>query len=124
MDTSILTNTKKILGIAADDTSFDTDVVLHINSAFSILAQLGIGPAAGFTIEDDEALWEDFVVTTEHTLDLIKIYIFLRVRLAFDPPQTSFLLAALERQLQEHEWRLSVLREGADWSLPEPVSDY
>lgn len=124
MDTSILNNTKKVLGIALDDDSFDTDVVLQANAAFSILSQLGLGPAEGFSIEDDEAQWSDFIITNNPTvLDLVKTCIFLRVRLAFDPPQTSFLLQALQNQLAEHEWRLSTLREGVDWQSPEPLPD-
>lgn len=123
MDTSILRNTKKILGISSDDTSFDTDIVLQINSAFSILNQLGVGPVNGFVIQDEEAQWEDFVIESPTVLDLIKTCVFLRVRLVFDPPQTSYLLAAMERQLQEHEWRLSTAREEVDWREPEPIPD-
>lgn len=124
MDTSILNNTKKVLGIALDDESFDTDVVLQVNSAFSILTQLGLGPAEGFSIEDDSTQWDDFIVISNPTvMDLVKTCIFLRVRLIFDPPQTSFLLQALRDQLGEHEWRLSALREGVDWKSPEPLSD-
>lgn len=124
MDTSILRNTKKILGIAIDDDSFDTDIVLQINAAFSILSQMGIGPRGGFSIEDEEAQWEDFILTNDPTvLDLVKTCIFLRVRLVFDPPGTSFQLNALERQLTEHEWRLSTLREEVDWVSPTPIPD-
>jgi hypothetical protein len=123
MDNSILNNTKKILGLPAEDTSFDTDVILLINSAFSILTQLGVGPAAGFTIVDAEKQWAEFVSTDDPTvIDLVKTCIFLRVRLNFDPPQTSHLVTALEKQLQEHEWRLSELREALYWADPDPTT--
>lgn len=110
MDTSILNNTKKILGISLDDSSFDTDLVLQINSAFSVLNQLGIGPAGGFRIEDADSTWEDFIQAESSVLDLVKTCVFLRVRLAFDPPATSFHLQALQNQITEHEWRLSTLQ--------------
>jgi hypothetical protein len=130
MDNSILNNTKKILGLTADDASFDTDVILEINGAFSILASLGVGPAAGFTIDDAEAQWGEFVTSDDPTvIDLVKMCIFLRVRLNFDPPQTSHLVTALEKQLQEFEWRLSERRESLSWvdpvteMVPESVLD-
>lgn len=114
MDTSILRNTKKVLGISLDDSSFDTDIILQVNSAFSTLNQLGIGPVRGFSIEDEEALWEDFIELDDPTMmDMVKTSVFLRVKLAFDPPMTSFHLAALERQIQEHDWRLTNMREEA-----------
>ena len=121
MDTSILRNTKKILGLDAADTSFDTDVILQINSAFSHLQSLGVGPAAGFGIVDEEAQWDEFLPTADPSMvNLVKTCVFLRVRLAFDPPQTSFGLDALKQQLREHEWRLNEMREQTAWVDPEP----
>lgn len=120
MDSSILNNTKKILGIGSGDASFDDDLIIHINSAFSILHQLGVGPENGFMIEDESATWTDFVPDTEPYFSLVKTCVYLRVRLNFDPPTTSYLLAACQQQLQEHEWRLSVFREGEDWVDPDP----
>lgn len=113
MDNSILRNTKKMLGVPLDDSSFDIDIVLHINSAFSILNQLGVGPTAGFTIEDEDPQWEDFIPTSSPTMrDLVKHYIYLRVKLAFDPPQNSFhYMTALQTQITEHEFRLNLMRE-------------
>lgn len=125
MDTSILRNTRKILGIGINDTSFDLDVILHINSAFAILNQMGVGPPAGFSIVDEVPVWEDFIVgflEFAPYLALVKICVYLRVRLAFDPPQVGFLLKALEEQLAEHEKRLSLVREGTQWVDPDPPS--
>jgi hypothetical protein len=115
MEMSILNSTKKILGIAEDYTVFDLDIITHINSAFSTLTQLGVGPAEGFMIEDATAVWSDFI-GDDIQYNSVKSYVFLRVRLLFDPPATSYLIAAYEKQIQELEWRLSVLREGTEWT--------
>lgn len=123
METSILKSTKKILGISPDDTSFDLDILTHINSAFSNLQQLGIGPVEGFAIEDEDAEWADFVITADTelpTLSLLKTCIYLRVRMLFDPPTTSYLINATETQITEHEQRLSMLRESTEWVDPDP----
>lgn len=118
---SILTETKKILGIEEDYTAFDLDIMTHINTVFSTLSQLGIGPAGGFAIEDDTATWDDFgdmVVDLE--LNMVKTYIYLRVRFIFDPPTTSYLLDAMKQQIEEFEWRLNVKREDTFWVPPAP----
>lgn len=121
MDTSILNTTKKILGLPAEDESFDVDVLTAINSAFSTLTDLGVGPSAGFFIEDDEPTWPDFDPgLSEIQLNQIKTYVYLQVRLIFDPPQTSYALTALKEQIVEHEWRLNMRREETDWVDPDP----
>lgn len=123
MENSILTSTKKMLGLAADYTAFDLDVITHINTAFSALTQLGIGWIGGFMIEDDTKLWTDFVPLGEEddlTLNAIKTYIFLKTRFIFDPPSTSYAIAAFEKQIEQIEWRLSVNREGHNWVDPDP----
>jgi hypothetical protein len=121
MEQSILKSTKKILGIAEDYTVFDLDIITHINSAFSTLTQLGVGPVEGFIIEDDAALWTDFIdVDVDFQWNSVKSYVFLRVRMLFDPPQTSYLISASERQIQELEWRLNIHREETDWVDPSP----
>lgn len=117
MEDSILTSTKKILGIAADYTAFDLDIITHINTAFSILTQLGIGPAEGFMIEDDSEVWEDYLAD-DNQLNSVKSYVFLRVRQLFDPPTTSYLIDAMERQIEQLEWRLNVHREETGWVAP------
>ena len=121
MGQSILTSTKKILGIADDYTAFDLDVIMHINSAFSTLAQLGIGPAGGFMIEDKDDEWEDFLETDDPQYNSVKSYLYLKVRQIFDPPTTSYLITAVEKQIQELEWRLNTLREETAWVNPNPV---
>lgn len=110
MADSILDSTKKILGLAADYTPFDLDIITHINGTFSHLNQLGIGPETGFTIEDNEETWDDYAVPSVQ-LNLVRTYLFLKVRMLFDPPSTSYLIEAMNRQIQEHEWRLNVFRE-------------
>ena len=88
MEQSILISTKKILGIAEDYTVFDLDIITHINTAFSTLTQLGVGPADGFMIEDDSALWTDFDPVDDNlNYNAVKSYVFLKVKVAFDPPQ-------------------------------------
>jgi hypothetical protein len=122
MDTSILQSTKKILGIPAADESFDLDVVTHINAAFSTLTDLGLGAVTGFVIDDtgDEE-WDDFITGLSPVqLSRVKTFVYLSVRLAFDPPQTSFGINALQEQIREHQWRLNTLREETEWVDPEP----
>jgi hypothetical protein len=123
MEQSILTSTKKILGIAEDYTVFDLDIITHINSAFSTLTQLGVGPAEGFMINDAEAEWPDFIVD-DFQYNSVKSYVFLKVRQLFDPPQTSYLINAMEKQIQELEWRLNAHREETQWVDPDPVDYY
>lgn len=116
MEDSILTSTKKILGVAETYTVFDLDIITHINAAFSILTQLGVGPADGFMIDDKNYFWEDFVVPPVQ-LGLVKTYILLKVRMGFDPPTTSYLIEATNKQIDEYLWRISTFRE---WEL-DPV---
>lgn len=121
MADSILTDTKKVLGIAADYAVFDVDILMHINTVFSTLNQLGIGPAEGFQVEDASATWADFI-GTDPRLNSVKTYVYLRVRLLFDPPTTSFHIASMKEQVQEIEWRLNVKREGEEWVAPVPAA--
>jgi hypothetical protein len=130
MEQSILISTKKILGIAADYVAFDLDIITHINAAFSTLTQLGVGPATGFMIEDDKTEWEEYIESEAKIgqLNTVKSYVFLKVRQLFDPPTTSYLITAMEKQIQELEWRLNVSRETTAWVYPtstivEPVRD-
>lgn len=111
MINSILDSTKKVLGIETDYTAFDDDVIMHVNSAFSTLQQLGIGPPEGFEITNQESVWADFI-GAEKVLNPVKTYVYLRVRLLFDPPATSFAIDAMQKQIEQLEWRLNVLREG------------
>lgn len=113
---SILTRTKKLLGIEADYPVFDVDIITHINTAFSTLSELGIGPATGFSIEDDQALWVQFLEDKPY-LNQVKTYVYLKVRLLFDPPATSFAIEAIKNQIAEFEWRLSLYAPKVDYSI-------
>lgn len=119
METSILRSTKQILGITPDDPSFDTDIITHINSTFSILRQIGIGPANGFFITDDTAQWSDFVSDEEQT-NLIKTYVYLQIRVWFDPPTMHYLITSMKDQIDQYLWRLNVMREETAWVDPNP----
>lgn len=119
METSILISTKKILGIAEDYTVWDLDIITHINSAFTTLTQLGVGPAAGYMIVDETDQWSDFI-GDDLQLNSVKTYIGLRVRLIFDPPNTSYAIAAMTDQIEQLEWRLNVHREETQWVDPDP----
>ena len=108
---SILTSIKKMLGIAEENTDFDADIIMHINSVFTTLTQLGVGPSEGFYIESKVDIWEDFI-SDYIKLQAVKTYIYLKVRLLFDPSSLgSSTLAAYERQIQELEWRLNIIAE-------------
>ena len=108
---SILTSIKKLLGIGEDVTDFDTDIIIHINSVFTTLTQLGVGPSTGFYIEDASAIWDDYIEDAVE-LQAVKTYIFLKVKLVFDPASIgSATLAAYERQINELEWRLNTIAE-------------
>lgn len=105
--TSILNSIKKLLGIGEEDTSFDEDIILHINAAFMTLNQLGIGSPDGVLIEDGTATW-DAILGTRADIAGVKLYVTLKVRLMFDPPTSSYVLDAMERQVKELEWRLNM----------------
>ena len=107
---SILTSIKKLLGIPEEYEHFDGDIILHINSVFMILNQLGVGPKEVFRIADKEDHWLDFV-TDYDDLDAVKSYVYLRVKQLFDPPQSSIIMESQNRLIQELEWRLTVKAE-------------
>lgn len=104
---SILTSIKKLLGPEEIYEHFDADIIMHINSAFSTLTQLGVGPEEVFVIKDKTAIWTDFI-QDDKRLEFVKTYIYLKVKLVFDPPLSSSVLDAMNRQINELEWRLNV----------------
>lgn len=108
---SILGDVKKLLGLSEDYDVFDLDVILHINSTFSTLHQLAVGPEAGYSIEGVENKWSEFVGASLN-INSVKTYVFIKVKLLFDPPTTSYAQEALLKQAQEYEWRLNVVSEG------------
>lgn len=103
---SILKSIKKLLGISDEETHFDTDLIMHINSTFSILHQLGVGPDKSFHIEGDTETWDNFIEDDADFND-VRTYMYLKVRLIFDPPSSSAVMSSMERQISELEWRLS-----------------
>lgn len=104
---SILISVKKMLGITADYTHFDDDIIMHINSVFMILHQLGVGPEEGFMIESDRETWDEFI-KDEFTIESVKSYMYLKVGLLFDPPTSSNVMEAKNRLANELEWRLNI----------------
>lgn len=120
MADSILSNIKKVVGIGPSDTSFDEDIIMHANSVLSALTQIGLGPEEGFMIEDATATWVDFI-GADKRLNMVKTYVYLRVKLLFDPPSTSFVIDSMNKQIDELTFRLSVVREGDSWVDPDPA---
>ena len=107
MEQSILTSIKKLLGIPEEYTHFDQDLIMHINSVFMILQQLGVGPEDGFFIEDKSIYWEDYNADPTQ-LQAIKSYMHLKVKLLFDPPASGTIMECYKQMINELEWRLNV----------------
>ena len=107
---SILTSIKKLLGIAEDYDHFDQDIVIHINTVLAILTQLGVGPATGFSIADKSTKWDEFI-SNKLYYEPVKTYVYLKVKLLFDPPQSSIVLEATNRMISELEFRLNAAAE-------------
>lgn len=104
---SILTTIKKLLGIEEDYTQFDPDIIVYINSVLVSLKRLGVGPATGFSITDKSKTWTDYLGPDIMPGD-IQSYMYLKVRLVFDPPSSSSLIDAIERQIKELEWQIQI----------------
>lgn len=107
MENSILTSIKKLLGISEEYQEFDTDIIMHINTVFLNLTQLGVGPEEGFAIEDESTEWNEFIEDNAQ-LKAVKSYMYLKVKLLFDPPLSSSVTQSMERMIAELEWRLNV----------------
>ena len=103
---SILTSIKKLLGITKEYEHFDVDLIMHINSVFMALTQIGVGPPEGFVINDEDAIWSDFIPDPLKQ-QAVKTYVYLKVKLIFDPPLSSAAITAMNEQLKEYEWRLN-----------------
>lgn len=110
MNESILTSIKKLLGVPENYEQFDMDITIHINSVFMILNQLGVGPSDGFSITDKTALWSDFI-SDNKKLEAVKSYMYMKVRLMFDPPSSSAVMDCINRTINEMEWRLNAEAE-------------
>lgn len=110
---SILTSIKKMLGIQEDYEHFDTDLILHINSVLMTATQIGVGPAEGFAIQDKTAVWAD-LTNDEKKLNAVKSFVYLKVKLLFDPPANSAAMQSLKELASEFEWRLNVAAESTN----------
>lgn len=113
MNESILTSIKKLLGIDEDLTAFDADVMMNINSAINVLTQNGVGPSEGFKIESKDETWSDFF-DDDLLLQMVKTYVYIKVRLIFDPPQASAVIACYEEQANETLWRILTIVDKRD----------
>ena len=110
---SILNSIKKLLGLNEEQTDFDTDIIIHINSVFSILNQIGVGPEDGFRIEDESLVWEDFIQDNKKLND-VKTFMYLKVKMMFDPPLSSAVIKAYEGIIDELTFRLNVTAESKE----------
>lgn len=122
MTNSILDSVKGNLGLSADYDVFDDVLIMHINSVFATLHQLGLGPTDALEITSNANAWSEFIASTKN-IGSVKTYTYLKVRLYFDPPSTSFAIAAMEKQIEELEFRLNVVREGTSWVDPTPPEE-
>lgn len=107
---SILNSIKKLLGITEEYEHFDQDIIIHINSVFSILRQIGVGPEEGFVIKDNTSTWDEFA-GDDIEIESVKTYVYLKVRLIFDPPSSSASIDAIKENIKEIEWRLNVFKD-------------
>lgn len=105
--TSILNSVKKALGIQPDYSHFDQELIMHINSVFSIINQLGVGPEETFAIESEDNTWEEFTESNVN-INVVKTYMYLKVRLLFDPPSSGTVAESFKNQAEEMEWRMNV----------------
>lgn len=104
---SILTSVKKMLGITEEYEHFDSDIIMHINSVFMILTQMGVGPKEGFSIDGKGVSWDEFTLD-DLSIESVKSYMYLKVKLLFDPPLNSAVIESTNRLISELEWRLNV----------------
>lgn len=123
MEESILGSIKKLLGIHEDDTTFDMDVMIHINSAILALTENGIGPQNGFAIKGSTEKWSDFLGSSS-LLEASKTFIYLTVKLVFDPPTSSFVIDAYQKQLNEIIWRLNIIEDDNPFDDPPSEGEY
>lgn len=105
---SILTTIKKLLGISEEYTQFDADIIIHINSVFLTLTEIGVGPDTGFFVTDAGDEWTDYISDNDTLLNAVKSYVYLKVKLLFDPSLTSSVTELMKEEIRELEWRLNV----------------
>lgn len=107
MEESILESVKHLLGPGSCDDHFDDDLIIFINGVFSQLTQLGVGPEKGFSIDGPDKFWEEYI-SDDPKLEMVKTYMYTKVRLRFDPPQSSSVIQLMQQDASELEWRLNV----------------
>lgn len=107
---SILLSVKKMIGIPNDYDVFDTDIIIHINTVFDSLNQMGVGPEEGFSISDSSTEWSEFLTFGKNS-EMVKTYMYLKVRMFFDPPSNGTLSNVLSEQIKEYEWRLLIFAD-------------
>lgn len=107
IDEYILPSIKKVLGISPDIAAFDTDITMHINTVLANLVQMGIGPSTGYAVTSSENKWSDFI-TYEQPLLLqnVKSYVYIKVKMLFDPPSATSVIDAMNNQAKEIEYRM------------------
>lgn len=111
MENSILISVKKVLGVGADCSDFDEDIIMHINSVLAILRQLAVGPEEGYAISGVEETWTDYLGDDSLHINMVKSYICAKVRTMFDAPVSSSVMDSLKRICDEFEWRANVAAE-------------
>ena len=107
---SVLLSVKKMIGLTSDYTAFDTDIIIHINTVFEELNQMGVGPEEGFSISDSSTEWSEYF-TYGKTSEMVKSYMYLKVRTLFDPPSSGTLAQAYNANLDEYRWRLLIFAD-------------
>lgn len=114
MEESIFESIKALLGPDASDDVFDQDILIHINSAIATLTQLGVGSGNGFVVTGSDESWNEFIGTDKTELNMVRSYIYMKVKIAFDPPTNSSVLTAYQEACKEYEWRLNVAVDPSD----------
>lgn len=109
MAESILQTIRRMIGPSMLSNEFDTDLVVHINSALFDLCQLGVGPKGGFVVTGDTETWDDFIGASSVNLEAVKTFIYLKVKMIFDPPTVGGVIDAYQKMIKEYEWRLNVM---------------
>lgn len=107
---SVLLSVKKMIGVPKDYDVFDMDIIMHINTVFDALNQMGVGPEEGFSISDDSTEWSEFMTYGKNS-EMVKSYMYLKVRMLFDPPSNSNLSNVIGEQIKEYEWRLLIFAD-------------
>lgn len=123
MAESILQTIKRMIGPSMLSNEFDTDLVVHINSVLFDLNELGVGPTEGFVVTGDTETWEDFLGPNVKNLEAVKTFIYLKVKMIFDPPTIGGVINAYEKLIKEYEWRINVMVDPGGYSPPKQVYD-